>query len=113
MAAASAPAGGAPGTRFLGAPPARPAGRAPDDVAWASIVSLGLASGADPARLRYADGLKRATDLLLAAVLLLLLAPLLLAVMVAVRLDSPGPAVFRQRRVGRGGHPSPCSSSAP
>jgi len=74
-------------------------------VAWASIVSLGLASGADPARLRYADGLKRATDLLLAAVLLLLLAPLLLAVMVAVRLDSPGPAVFRQRRVGRGGHP--------
>lgn len=46
---------------------------------------------------------KRAFDLLLAAAGLLLLAPLLLAVGLAVRLDSPGPALFRQERVGRGG----------
>ena len=46
---------------------------------------------------------KRAFDLLLAAAGLLLLAPLLLAVGLAIRLDSPGPALFRQERVGRGG----------
>jgi lipopolysaccharide/colanic/teichoic acid biosynthesis glycosyltransferase len=48
---------------------------------------------------------KRALDLLISAVLLLLLAPLLLAIAVWVRLDSPGPALFRQIRVGRAGKP--------
>lgn len=38
-----------------------------------------------------------------AALLLLMLAPLLLAVVIAVRLDSPGPAIYRQRRIGRNG----------
>ncbi len=46
---------------------------------------------------------KRLFDLLLAAAGLVLLSPLLLAIAVAVRLDSPGPALFRQERVGRGG----------
>lgn len=43
---------------------------------------------------------KRALDVGVSASLLVLLAPLLLAVMAAIRLDSPGPAVFVQRRVG-------------
>jgi exopolysaccharide biosynthesis polyprenyl glycosylphosphotransferase len=34
---------------------------------------------------------------------LVLLSPFLLACVIAVRLDSPGPALFRQQRVGRGG----------
>ncbi|MDA3626979.1 sugar transferase [Saccharopolyspora oryzae] len=42
---------------------------------------------------------KRAFDVVLSAVLLALLAPLLLALAVAVRLDSRGPAFFRQLRV--------------
>ncbi|MEU7688879.1 sugar transferase [Microbispora hainanensis] len=42
-------------------------------------------------------------DRLVAAVALVLLAPLLAAVAVAVRVTSPGPALFRQRRVGRDG----------
>jgi len=48
---------------------------------------------------------KRGFDLVVATCALLLLAPLLLAVAVWVRLDSPGPALFRQVRVGRGGRP--------
>jgi O-antigen biosynthesis protein WbqP len=46
--------------------------------------------------------LKRATDLALALVLLAILSPVMLAVAIAIRLDSPGPALFRQRRSGRG-----------
>ena len=44
--------------------------------------------------------LKRAQDVVLAALALVLAAPVLLAVAVAVRLDSPGPVLFRQRRHG-------------
>jgi lipopolysaccharide/colanic/teichoic acid biosynthesis glycosyltransferase len=46
---------------------------------------------------------KRVFDLLGATLALLLLAPLLLAVAVWVRWDSPGPALYRQQRVGQGG----------
>lgn len=49
--------------------------------------------------------LKRLFDIVFAALALLLLCPLLLAVTLWVRLDSPGPVLFRQRRVGRGGRP--------
>ena len=48
---------------------------------------------------------KRLFDLLGATVALLLLAPLLLVVAAAIKLDSPGPVFFRQQRVGRGGVP--------
>jgi lipopolysaccharide/colanic/teichoic acid biosynthesis glycosyltransferase len=44
--------------------------------------------------------LRRGLDICLAGTTLVLLSPLLLAVAIAVRLDSPGPALFRQRRVG-------------
>jgi lipopolysaccharide/colanic/teichoic acid biosynthesis glycosyltransferase len=43
----------------------------------------------------------RALDLVVAVVVLVVLAPVLLAIAIAVRLDSPGPAIFRQRRVGK------------
>jgi lipopolysaccharide/colanic/teichoic acid biosynthesis glycosyltransferase len=36
---------------------------------------------------------------------LILLAPLLLAIAVAVKLSSPGPVLFRQRRIGQHGVP--------
>jgi len=48
---------------------------------------------------------KRAFDLLCAALGLALLAPLLLAVALWIKLDSPGPVFFRQERVGRHGVP--------
>lgn len=49
--------------------------------------------------------LKLALDRLVAAFVLLLFAPVLLLLALAVRLTSPGPAFFRQRRTGRDGVP--------
>ncbi len=48
---------------------------------------------------------KRAFDVAVSASVLLVLAPVLLAVAAAVKLDSPGPVFFRQVRVGRNGRP--------
>lgn len=48
---------------------------------------------------------KRAFDFLMALVGLLLIWPVLLVVAVAIKLDSPGPALFVQERVGLGGRP--------
>ncbi len=47
--------------------------------------------------------IKHALDRVIAVVLLLALSPVLGAVAFAVRLSSPGPILFRQRRVGRDG----------
>jgi exopolysaccharide biosynthesis polyprenyl glycosylphosphotransferase len=47
--------------------------------------------------------LKRAIDVVGAAVLLLVSAPLLAAVALAIKLEDGGPVLFRQRRIGTGG----------
>jgi lipopolysaccharide/colanic/teichoic acid biosynthesis glycosyltransferase len=49
--------------------------------------------------------LKRSLDLLASGVGLLLVSPVLAVAAIAVRLDSPGPAIFPQRRVGRNFRP--------
>lgn len=49
--------------------------------------------------------IKRLFDVVSAALGLLVLAPLLLLAAVWIKLDSPGPALFRQTRVGRHGVP--------
>jgi exopolysaccharide biosynthesis polyprenyl glycosylphosphotransferase len=49
--------------------------------------------------------IKRAIDVVVAGLGLLVLSPLLLMISVLIRLESSGPAVFRQTRVGRGGRP--------
>jgi exopolysaccharide biosynthesis polyprenyl glycosylphosphotransferase len=43
---------------------------------------------------------KRAEDIVISSVALIFLGPLMLIVALAVKLDSPGPALFRQRRHG-------------
>ena len=58
------------------------------------IFSDGFASGV------VSDGIKRAIDLALALLALALVAPLLPLVALAIRLDSPGPVLYRQVRVG-------------
>jgi lipopolysaccharide/colanic/teichoic acid biosynthesis glycosyltransferase len=45
----------------------------------------------------------RAINVFIAALALAILSPLLLVAAIAIKLTSPGPVVYRQRRVGRGG----------
>jgi lipopolysaccharide/colanic/teichoic acid biosynthesis glycosyltransferase len=59
---------------------------------------------AHPTR-RNVSHLGRALDLVLASALLAFASPLLLAAVAAIRLESRGPAFYRQRRVGRDGAP--------
>jgi lipopolysaccharide/colanic/teichoic acid biosynthesis glycosyltransferase len=47
--------------------------------------------------------IRRATDILLGGALLVLASPLLALAVLAIRLESPGHPVYRQRRVGMGG----------
>jgi len=49
--------------------------------------------------------LKRTFDFVMALAGLVLLSPVMLAIAVAIRMDSPGPVLFRQERVGRHGQP--------
>jgi exopolysaccharide biosynthesis polyprenyl glycosylphosphotransferase len=74
-----------------------------DRVSYDTVGGLPLMSFAnvDPRGLRFA--LKHALDRALAALLLFVLSPLLALATLAVRLSSPGPILFRQRRVGRDG----------
>lgn len=52
--------------------------------------------------------LKRTFDLLGASILLILLSPLLLAIVIAVRVSSRGPILYRSTRRGIGQQPFPC-----
>lgn len=47
--------------------------------------------------------LKRASDFVLASLMLLLLAPLMLCIAIAIKLSSAGPVIFKQRRYGLDG----------
>jgi exopolysaccharide biosynthesis polyprenyl glycosylphosphotransferase len=54
-------------------------------------------------RSRVADGARRLISLLASAFLFACAAPVTLVVALAIRLDSRGPVLYRQQRVGRGG----------
>jgi len=67
-----------------------------------------------PSHLAYGDGfrlstsrawVKRAFDVVAAAIGIVLAAPILAAAALAIRLDSRGPIFYRQQRVGAGGRP--------
>ena len=74
-----------------------------DRVGYDTVGGLPLMSfrGVDPKGVQFA--VKHALDRALALILLLALSPLLAILALAVRLSSPGPILFRQRRVGRDG----------
>jgi lipopolysaccharide/colanic/teichoic acid biosynthesis glycosyltransferase len=80
----------------------------------ASNVSTGtIKSGDTPASPsvvagRQARGVNlacRTLDVVVAVLMLILVMPLLMSIAAAIRLDSPGPVLFRQRRLGRGLEP--------
>jgi lipopolysaccharide/colanic/teichoic acid biosynthesis glycosyltransferase len=54
----------------------------------------------DPGWTQEAGALRRALDILLSLLLLALAMPLLAATALAVRLESPGPVIYRQIRAG-------------
>jgi exopolysaccharide biosynthesis polyprenyl glycosylphosphotransferase len=57
-----------------------------------------------PGLTRFAQALKRTMDIIGALAGLLLLGPLLIGIAIAIKLDAPGPVLYRQRRVGRVSH---------
>jgi lipopolysaccharide/colanic/teichoic acid biosynthesis glycosyltransferase len=56
-------------------------------------------------RLPSTPVLTRAFDAITAAIALAITSPLLAACALAIRLETPGPVIYRQRRVGRNGEP--------
>ncbi len=56
-------------------------------------------------KIRIYPIIKRALETVLSLVLLVLLAPVFLLITLAIKLDSPGPAIFRQTRIGKDGKP--------
>ena len=82
-------------------------GNAPEQAQRPTLRSLdGLPvvsfAGNEPVRPVY-ESVKRALDLTAALALLIIAFPAMLLVAGLVRLSSPGPVLFRQERVGRGG----------
>ncbi len=69
------------------------------------VAGLALLHLEEPSFSRGGAILKRAVDLVGSSVGLLLLAPVLLLIAVLVRATSPGPAIYRQERVGYDGSP--------
>jgi lipopolysaccharide/colanic/teichoic acid biosynthesis glycosyltransferase len=55
-----------------------------------------------PSESRFQEAGKRVLDIIISALGIALLTPLVLGLWVAIRLDSSGPAIFRQQRIGRG-----------
>lgn len=73
---------------------------------WTQSIDLddfSLTSKAEPLSLWHYTIAKRMIDLFVAAFFLVLASPLLFIITVLVKLDSPGPALFVQKRVGRNG----------
>ncbi|MEA2214463.1 MAG: hypothetical protein QOK19_24 [Solirubrobacteraceae bacterium] len=74
-----------------------------DRVGYDTVGGLPLLSftAIDPRGMQFA--IKHALDRVLAALLLIVFSPVLVLTAFAVKLSSPGPAFFKQRRVGRDG----------
>jgi exopolysaccharide biosynthesis polyprenyl glycosylphosphotransferase len=69
-----------------------------DDVGGITVLGIN-----PPVLSRTSALVKRSVDVIGSAVLLTIFAPLMLVLAVIVRLSSPGPAIFRQARIGKGG----------
>jgi exopolysaccharide biosynthesis polyprenyl glycosylphosphotransferase len=77
----------------------------PHRITPGKLGNVGVVGVRDPRPSTVVRGIKAATDRTLGAALLVLVAPVLMVMAVVVKLDSSGPALFKQTRVGRGGKP--------
>jgi exopolysaccharide biosynthesis polyprenyl glycosylphosphotransferase len=64
------------------------------------VIDLGLASIQGMPRFA-----KRAFDIVVASLILVVISPLLLILALLIKLDSPGPVIYRQKRIGENGKP--------
>ncbi|MGI6381043.1 MAG: sugar transferase [Anaerolineae bacterium] len=69
-----------------------------DDLGGIPVLSL-----RDPSLRAWQFALKRVLDVGIAGLAIVVLSPLWALIALAIRLDSPGPVIYQQRRVGRGG----------
>ncbi len=98
--------------RSGGLPFAPVAATYPDDIFQSITSGTGMQSTIDPLLVSDAGSetgrgyaLKRCLDVVGAVVAICLLSPLMLLVAAAISLGSPGPVIFRQTRLGKGGKP--------
>jgi exopolysaccharide biosynthesis polyprenyl glycosylphosphotransferase len=59
-------------------------------------------------RNKLTANIKRICDVVVAAVVLILALPIMLVAAIAIKLDTPGPVIFYQKRVGKWGKPFDC-----
>jgi exopolysaccharide biosynthesis polyprenyl glycosylphosphotransferase len=71
-----------------------------DDVEGVTVLGIN-----PPVLPRSSRFMKRSLDMIGSASILLLAAPLMLLIAVAIKLESRGPVFFKQRRIGKGGRP--------
>jgi sugar transferase (PEP-CTERM system associated) len=79
-------------------------GEVPIDSLKASFLVYGRGFAQDRARI----AVKRVFDLLTSSFLLMLASPVMLLTMIAIKLESKGPVIYRQERVGLGGKSFMC-----
>jgi len=72
---------------------------------WRIRLHRVTASAALPFKVRHGDRIRRAVDIVVVLVASPFALPLLLIVAVCIKLDTPGPVLFRDRRMGYGGRP--------
>lgn len=70
-----------------------------------TLEGLGLMQVGLPRYSGWNYHVKRVFDVVFSSVALVLLSPVLLVIVIAIKLDSRGPVIFRQERVGLGGEP--------
>ena len=68
---------------------------------WLKTLSLLQMLRIDRGSKVYKDGLKRGIDLLLSLAGIIVLSPILLILCLAIKIDSKGPIIFKQKRVGK------------
>jgi lipopolysaccharide/colanic/teichoic acid biosynthesis glycosyltransferase len=74
-----------------------------DELRPRTLVAVSEASGDEQLELVSLPAWKRGMDVVLSALALVVVSPLILFVIVAIRLESPGGAFYVHKRVGRGG----------